>query len=148
MLSPRLTTAHRKKDGRISGLALVPARGSSKDRSRDPVTSRSAESAVCQLRPGRGCRAQCRALSGRPRAGCLRIKVCAEREDLFCFSNALSTSEEHEKCGFHDVPKCWGVNVCEPVCRDVCLCVCVFFWEGGSTVRAPEHPVSNKYSEA
>ena len=51
--------------------------------------------------------------------------MCAEREDLFCFSNALSTSEEREKCGFHDVPKCWGVNVCEPVCRDVCLCVCV-----------------------
>lgn len=41
----------RKKDGWISCMALVSARGSSKDRSHDPVTYPFAESAVCQRRP-------------------------------------------------------------------------------------------------
>lgn len=40
-----------KKDGWISGVALVSAHGSSEDRSRDLVTCGSAQSAFCQRRP-------------------------------------------------------------------------------------------------
>lgn len=32
--------------------------------------------------------------------------------------------------------------------RFVRMCVCVFSEKAVSTVRAPEHPVSNKYSQA
>ena len=67
------------KDGRISGVALVSACGSSKDGSHDPLTYPSAETPPPVSAGLPGCGAQRRPLSHHPRAGCLRIKVCAER---------------------------------------------------------------------
>ncbi|XP_071326693.1 uncharacterized protein [Trachinotus anak] len=55
-------------------MALVSA----KDRSNDPVTYPSAQSAVCQRRPAGLHSSTSDSLLHHPRAGCLRIKVCAE----------------------------------------------------------------------